>query len=380
MSYKLIATAIAAMLLMGCAQLRINVDVYRGPIPVAWDQASHVATTVQNATNEAARVAPRTSILDKIDCTVLAAYDKKFANDPATKQIAKRAWPNVKQLITLEWQKVDNAAKELYGVASTLQINLQSEPMQRVTPKSAVTYATLRALQNDLNSAWKSFVSKINRVFIDELKIDTPAEITAMLEEIQNTFTWRSIAASDSVEGRLVGTPLFDARIAALSREEKDWTKFADNSFDAFGGTSQFVVVREGSLVYHQKSLDFDPTSAVGAGSALTRLGLKMGAALASGIAPLPALSNADSKTTTTSVSMLFDADGVEKNRLLLERRRNARQQLLRATADLLERLTVGPQTGAVVDSINDDLNREITYYLSRTANIAGDTGAAPTR
>lgn len=386
MSHKPIATFIAAFLLVGCAQLRIGVDVYRGPIPVAWEQASRASTAALAVTSDEARQAQRSAVLGEIDSQVTAALTKKFDANKQRLNIAMLAWHGatvpkliigVKQRVEIEWNTVDQAAQRLNQAASTLTANLNANSTQQIGTGVSSAYANFRLAQGQLNQAWTNFVTNIKTALTEVLSVDTPAEVAAVLGALENHFVSRAIATSDTVEGRLLGSPLFDPRIAALSRAEQDWVSFGANSFDAFWGTSQFVVVREGLVVYHQKSLDFDPTSAVGAGSALSRLGLKVGAALASGIVPMPKAEGSETGTATATTAPLFDADAVEQNRVLLERRRNARHQFLRAMASLLERSEI---PGAASDSISEELNREITYYLGRTAKEASAAGATATQ
>lgn len=385
MSYKLIAAIICAATLIGCAQLRIAVDVYRGPVPVAWEQASRAATAALAATSDEARQVQRGAVLGTIDSQVTTALAKKFEQNKNLLNKAMVAWtgatepkyiPGVRNLVENEWNSVDQAAQRLNQAASTLKANLNADPTQQIGTGAASGYANFRLAQSQLNQAWTNFVEKTKKALIEAPIIDTPAEVTAVLGDLENRFVWRAIATSDTVDGRLVGSPLFDPRIAALSRAEQDWVSFGANSFDALWGTSQFVVVREGLVVYHQKSLDFDPTSAVGAGSALSRLGLKVGAALASGMVPMPKAPEGGDAATAQAAA-LFDADAVEQNRVLLERRRNARHQFLRAMAGLLER---SEAPGATADSVGKELNREINYYLGRTAKGTGAAGATGTQ
>jgi hypothetical protein len=105
------------------------------------------------------------------------------------------------------------------------------------------------------------------------------------------------IAANGADEGRVVGTPLFDPMISVLARAPqpvrrttraawvgrmREWVPISHARFNAKGGNAQFVVVREGLLVFRQKSLDFDPTPVVGAGTATAKLGLSVASALMS--------------------------------------------------------------------------------------------------
>lgn len=95
-----------------------------------------------------------------------------------------------------------------------------------------------------------------------------------------------AVAGSASTENNVVGYPIFDRLIPLIANDRGKgiWVNYSKNCFTAVGGDAQFVVVRDGLVVFHQKSLDFDPTPVVGAGTAVARLGLKVAAAIAAGM------------------------------------------------------------------------------------------------
>jgi hypothetical protein len=166
---------------------------------------------------------------------------------------------------------------------------------------------------------------------------------------------------------------LFDKKIALLSQKGEDWESFTTNHFEAFWGTAQFVVVREGLLVYHQKNLDFDPTPAVGAGTAVSKLGLKVAAALASGLATggvgaVPGLQAAkggggQGAGSQAVLPSSVDEGRIEIDRKKLDRWREARRNLLMSIANLMERKIASPEL------LKEELKSEVDFYRQRISN-----------
>lgn len=122
-------------------------------------------------------------------------------------------------------------------------------------------------------------------------------ELEQNLQDHYRRLRSTGIAANGADEGRVIGTPLFDPMISVLARapqpvrrttralwvkRPREWVPISHARFGAKGGNAQFVVVREGLLVFRQKSLDFDPTPVVGAGTATAKLGLSVASALMS--------------------------------------------------------------------------------------------------
>lgn len=122
-------------------------------------------------------------------------------------------------------------------------------------------------------------------------------ELEQNLQDHYRRLRSTGIAANGADEGRVIGTPLFDPMISVLARapqpvrrttraawvrRPREWVPISHARFGARGGNAQFVVVREGLLVFRQKSLDFDPTPVVGAGTATAKLGLSVASALMS--------------------------------------------------------------------------------------------------
>lgn len=131
------------------------------------------------------------------------------------------------------------------------------------------------------------------------LPLGADAQLEAIMDRIQKErISIRQVLAQNqSSTGPAVGSPVFDVRIAEIIENDQSmecnnywensspdhWVPFSQNEFHASGGDAQFVVIRDGLVVFRQKSLDFDPTAVAGASAALARAGMSAAAALATG-------------------------------------------------------------------------------------------------
>ena len=160
------------------------------------------------------------------------------------------------------------------------------------------------------------------------------------------------IAGSADSDSNVVGYPLFDRLIPfiAADRGKGSWAEYSRNEFRAVGGDAQFVVVRDGLVVFHQKSLDFDPTPVIGAGTAVARLGLKVAAALASGMtggaaSGLGALGGAPASGGGGASTDATAADP-EAQRQLLQKREHEKIMFLQDLAELYNQIPAGLNAG----------------------------------
>lgn len=210
--------------------------------------------------------------------------------------------------------------------------------------------------------------------------------------ESRPDFGARAIAASAGDTDRIVGTPIFDPYIRTLNdcsssskmgnSEIEDfsgnsdcghWVSFGKEDSYAQWGNAQFVVLREGLVVFHQKSLDFDPTPAIGAGAALAEAGLKVAAAVRSGLTTIPLGINKGGSTTGSSAGKanedLLHPVGseiaIESQEALLARREEAKLRLLGSLATLMERIkSVGSSVSATTaESFAKDLKSIVAFY-----------------
>jgi hypothetical protein len=157
------------------------------------------------------------------------------------------------------------------------------------------------------------------------------------------------IATEGPVTGRVAGYPLFDSLFIQVLRNSKPgmpdpnlyWTPMSRTRSRASGGNNQFVMIRQGLLVFHQKSLDFDPTPIIGAASASARLGIKIAAQLASGATgvPLPIPGDGGDEQQPAAEPLPASEVDTELLRQRVELRDEAERETLRELAGLLEDL-----------------------------------------
>lgn len=269
-------------------------------------------------------------MLQTVGRTVIEANEKAFklSGIPNAQTAALDTWNGpggLEPIVLGNWAPVEKAAEAVEKAADTQALNLHFA--LKPVPNGDIDVATKELLS--LLDAYHAAVERFESQTIESLAADPNI---ARSKAVQTTRLARrgladdvratGIATSGEVEGRLVGYSIFDRFIAKLSRDDDSWIEFGRGKFRTYGGSAQFVVVREGHVVFRQKSLDFDPTAIVGAGTAMARLGLRLGAAIATGGA-VPVAANGASVTegaalpTPTSV---VDFKTLEENRLALER------------------------------------------------------------
>lgn len=180
------------------------------------------------------------------------------------------------------------------------------------------------------------------------------------LLRITPTYHTAGVSNNDQTFGRIIGSPVFANYIKTIPNDEpfwkfwadddKYWTKFNTNYFNAWGGDAQFVAIGKGLIEFRQKSLDFDPTSAISAGSALSIAGLQVAAALATGQIALP-VAKTDSGTDTNSFSsgngVTLNQAKLNSNKDLLKRRSMATRDYITSLATLVERISQDRQPRA---------------------------------
>jgi hypothetical protein len=353
---------------ISCATLDVKVDIYRGADPVLTASALRTVDYALANFNTTQRREIINTILDSTELMVRQEFDKL----PKPPKPFENYWNGQYLSIENAWREGDVAAAAAVSEAKELDAMLITVEKQL----NGVQTAKYRKLLDAVNTAKQKrieFDSKTRAAFGKMFKSPEREQALQILDEADKSAGVRQIAASDDVEGRAVGTPLFDKKIALLSQKGEDWESFTTNHFQAFWGTAQFVVVREGLLVYHQKNLDFDPTPAVGAGTAVSKLGLKVAAALATGLATggvgsvpgLQAAKGGDGQGAGSQAVLPSSVDEgrIEIDRKKLDRWREARRNLLMSIANLMERKNASPEL------IKGELKSEIDFYRQRISN-----------
>jgi hypothetical protein len=371
-----IGLLLAAWLCQGCATLRIQVDLYKPPLPQSAAAAQQLANRVlAEPTFEPVELKRyldtlATTIADLVKKGNCVVYEKQFRPDPEGD--ARTVGDRARQDLLVEGEEVENRAARLVTRASEIRALAGA-----TTEDQNKRYLALREDLAGYLAAVRDFADKA--VFLGN-KSGMEREILSQLLAADRdlSVSARAIATSSRVDGRAVGTPIFDDRIALLEqdsgKDDSRWAEFGRLRFAAHGGNAQFVVVREGLLVFTQKSLDFDPTPVIGAGEALAKTGLRVAAALASGkVSTLGGGGQGEGsgQQPATPETVVNEAK-LEADQEALANRRAARRELLTGLASLLGQAD-GLQTSGVTDEGLKQLWSELTSQL---ANYRGRVAA----
>jgi hypothetical protein len=365
-----------AVLAQGCASLEVRVDGYKGPLPPSASTIQQAASLLQAPLfNDGRDEYYKETIKEPLREATHKEYVKLFPKKKAARLTAEviEAFDNSWGVVADSARVVQNAATALLEASDSAECATPNRP--RIRPGQEER--NFERLRIELSMAMGNF--ELTRAsfqadldWFDALpKVELAKIVTKGLESGS-----RTIVAPADARGRVVGTPLFDERITRLYEDKENWFPFSRTRFDTQGGASQFVVVREGSLVFRQKSLDFDPSQAIDAGSAVTKLGLKVAAALASGSVAIPgaAATPATPEADPTHKQIVSEAK-VKSDQRLLERRQDAVRGLLSAVASTLD--GVEGATGGVLDDkelerLWKELKMSLDIYKGKVAKIGG--------
>ncbi len=393
------------------SSLTVDVSLYAGPTPISAIEARKEINAVltQPIFNDAGRRDLFNNILQSYQKQVIAEIE---ANLPASLNAAQKRqasgtiWLDDKGLGL--GPIIEDALNSLAKSAESIARDALKFPL--IGNRRALDQNSARALQALKNqrvifdTKLKATLSQIDNALRTHLPEDSIQKLNAQAyRQLSGAGDMaRSIASDDLISGRAVGYPVFDPVVSAVIRPddiapgrdndlsnrsgkgprhrreseretsangETHWVPFVSNEFEARGGNSQFVVVREGLVVFHPKSLDFDPTPVIGAGAAVTRLGLKVAAAMASGASGLQLpLAETSAKTgNQTSSQRYFNEAEMQSQAALLEQRQQSKLQILEVLANIYQRLKVLQSNGggspAELDGIKRDIKRQAGLY-----------------
>jgi len=282
----------------------------------------------------------------------------------------------IKIHIDEEWKNIDDKANEVRRAAERLfrQIKISSG----ILTEQAVGDLVELQIKLHGSSQDQPGIRLIKATFKALKTIKPPIDENKFINRLMQMNSFKAlessyrhsagIVASAEVEGRLVGYPIFDPRIAHLTDTEKLWSDFVKDSFNGYWGNTQFVVVREGHLIYHMKSLDFDPTEAAGAGAATARLGLQVGSALASGATGIPLGALVPKKSGGTQkgssvVNLKFNESEMKFNQDILDQRQRAKLELLRDLANLYD---VTKDKNSKQETVQNRFTEHIKFFQGR--------------
>ncbi len=378
----------------GCASLRTTVEIHKDNAPErarcgtctdTLDCAQQLATAVldQPMFDANRRRIEYDNMLSKVGAASIDANESALPETVKDRRAeAIKLWEGnggLKELVIGNWRGVEASAKAVEDAANQLALEVMYRPS--TASKGEIDKITTDLLSKlaTYETAADAFAGQV-RDGLAQNDVSLP-EATRVARDVRRDLAAdvrrTGIASSADVEGRVVGYPIFDRKITDVIKDKDQWVVFGRNRFRTFGGSAQFVVVREGHVVFRQKSLDFDPTPIIGAGTAMARLGLRVGAAMATGraLGVAPDASLVSEGNATLTPASVVDLAKLEANRLLIQRRERARGEVLRSLAALLRDVdskTPANATPAELKALEDSLRSHLAAYQVKSSAKGG--------
>lgn len=371
---KLSGVLLLLVMTSGCASMKVDVDIYKGPLSASPASLGQLARSVlsSSAFQPQARQNAYLKLLEELRPVYEGAINatSEGRSHPGA---ASTLWRDTKKNIDSAWQKVSERAQVVYSAAWALDQAL-------IVPENNELYQQqLAALRNALaehGAEYGAFQSQLASALRPPLSVLDQSRFFNLAE---TSLSGSGIAASAELTGRAVGHPIFSDRISGSVASRKNWVPFSSSTFTSEGGNSQFVIVREGLVVFRQKSLDFDPTPVIGAGTAMARLGLQVAAAVATGSSSVgnKAAANGnqgDAAAAQISKETLVNEAELESNKEFLERRSVARRELLLSLATLLEEVEAAEKqaTDTKLKELRSRFDSVVNFFQGRTAKPEG--------
>lgn len=353
-SIRLVLAALS-LFELGCyATLRVDTHVYTGS--VAPTNASLLQHAQEVLNQDLFQSAKRDELGEELEASVRELYiegvtsviadgKKQHAqdagqslDDAAIEQIetdarttATTVWNTAEPTVEAAWTKYAALAQEVESHAIELR---KRSRKPGVVDDEAITAAaeldeSLAVLRDEQAALEKQLVLHLAQGQYPAVR----RRVLSLVELKAAPPSVAGIAAPEGLTGRHVGYPLFDQGILQVLADDDEaaWTSFSESVFKTTGGNAQFVAKSEGQLIFRQKSLDFDPTPVVGAGTAVAKVAAEIAASVASSAAgiPLPTLGGKESSETPDYASQANQADLDAKQALLRDRDRARRTFLL---------------------------------------------------
>lgn len=342
----MIRTAMMALSLLdlGCyATLRIDTELYEGAIAPTNASLHHRAERVLK--RDLFQAKKREALGESIKESLGETYVDHVASDLAVAQVAnaedtaRKTWTAAKQTIDDAWKAYATLAAAVEDHARALRRHTASES-GLADRKALAAAAALDESLAKLSDGQDVFLKQVLLHFNAKQQNDQSLQqaMSAVFVVEADPPSLAGIAAPNGISSRQVGYPLFDEDIhQVLADDEYDaWRPFSTAVFRTWGGNAQFVAKSEGQLVFRQKSLDFDPTPVVGAGTAVAKVAAQVAAAVASSTAgiPLPKLGSSNSDETADYASQANQAK-LDADEALLRDRKEAKRAFLLELARL---------------------------------------------
>lgn len=280
MKPRLTLLVLVALATLGCVtKLTVKVDLYKGEV-MALTRGRQALAAVLALPGVQVKASQPGFSTESLQSQITDLVGRK------SKTLVDAAAPNQKVLAEAKKVEAEKSASHLNQLLATLSEvagTLKAE-MDKVEGGHRYIPGTLDALSYRVEKLLATVAAQSD----DLAKMLGPPEQRKDLLAVTSN---AAIAGADDSAGRAIGYPVFEKLLPRLLADRLSMSRRPFESFNsihstAVGGDAQFVVVREGLVDFQQKSLDFDPTPVIGAGAAMTRLGLKILSAVAAGYAP----------------------------------------------------------------------------------------------
>jgi hypothetical protein len=317
--------------------LDIDVSLYKGNTPVSIRDAKTLVVKIENDNSNFFNTTKSRTANDLILSfknsksefynEQKAVYIKNGATQSKAKAAVDKTWTKLLGSVKKEVGLIGNASISVNRELVNLKGYLRNEGSKKfLSSQGTQSYGDLLDLKTIFDNRYQESTKKLDKMVTFYVLDNAFIENVRQLSPDRNA----GIASDDSVAGRVVGSPIFNPYIGEIAGDVTNWDLYNTNSFTALGGDAQFVAVGKGLIEFRQKSLDFDPSAAVAAGSALTKAGLKLSAAFATGRFE-------QQSTDGQNLMPSFNKAKMKQLKGLLERRLFARRQLLNTLAKIHE-------------------------------------------
>lgn len=383
------------VLLTGCSSLHIKTTVYNQAIPVTCEQAMKYAESVVGSgwySDEEARNKTFDQFMKKykkqLTCAVgrtkmklslsdnCTEVNSKVKNNATIKEELAKILDKIEAKIkTKLWAGYNSDISAIFNAARyVFDRTVICDPRSALAGQDSNAYSELMAKMGANKKKRDNFEDFIIRTTEENVADSTAGLIQIIRHDLVNQISsidQSGIAASNEMDRKSVGYPIFDPLIAQLDKNEQAWSPFDDLEFRTQLGDSQFVVVREGTLIFRMKSLDFDPTPIIGAGAATAKLGLIIAGAVATGTANIPPQllpgQKAQVGAEPSSQTDIPNAAETDAAKDLLRRRNQIKAELLRDIAQLhakVEKEELSP------NDFRKEFSSVINFYVGRVGTF----------
>jgi hypothetical protein len=360
---RVIKILLLTLLVVSCARLEITTSVYSGDIPIPASKAYEFITSTKNDevyANISKSKNPLNWLLKSSKSIIIEGNTETFINNKLTEKKARisahKIWDTLENEIASQFEEdiiqlEDSILRTKVAVAKLENSLINKKYVKRELLFHASRSEYLSAINEKtiFDHNYTNLTCELARLFTGKGSI-ADKEAAEEISKLKSINFNPGIAGNERFNGQTVGSPLFSNSIRYLPKDDKYWSTYSRTKFSAYGGDAQFVAVRKGLVDFRQKSLDFDPTSTIAAGSALTKASLKVAAALATG--QIPSLTGTEKQENTDVVWV--DEAQFKSDKETLKRRTRATQIYLGELAEIYDKsnMTLPPTLAELANEV----------------------------